>query len=373
MDRRRFFQLAVLILGTALSAQWINYPTPGTPRTRDGRADLRAPAPRARDGKPDLSGIWGPDYSAAPRLPPGAIIVSSQGPDYSLQFWRKDAAPIPMTPWAEAIFKARDRVFGLGRPAAHCLPHGIPDAMLADDFKIIQDPGLTLILYEEFARFRQIFTDGRGYPKDMNPAWLGYSVGKWDRKTFVVETAGFNDLSWLDDAGHPHSDQLHTTERFERRDFGHLDLDLTIDDPKAYLEPWSVTLHFVLLPDTELIENVCDNEKDSQHLVGRVAGDEKQIGSAVGVDILAGYQGVYTLKAPRNDVEDLDITLNGSRLVMSGAELTPLSPTEFSSSFGNLKFLKDREGKAAGMIVEWSFGGEDEFVRKALAAPATKK
>jgi hypothetical protein len=346
---------AILILFSSAftaTAQWIHYPTPKTPRTRDGKPNLTAPAPRARDGKPDLSGIWDLDYSV-PHIPPGVVIPSSLGPDFSLQFWRANAAPIPMTPWAGAIFKERDKTFGVGRPAAHCLPHSVPDAMLVANFKIVQDPGLTLILYEEFARFRQIFTDGRGFPQEMNPAWFGYSVGKWDRDTFVVDSAGFNDQSWLDDAGHPHSEQLHTIERFHRRDFGHMDVEITINDPKAYTEPWSFTLHFRLLPDTELIEDVCDNEKDRDHLVGRVASDEKTTSIEVPTAILSEYIGTYEL-GPAT----FNVSLSDGRLVLAGAELTAISKTEFSSSYGNIEFRKDR------MILSWATGGKDELVRK---------
>ena len=156
---------------------------------------------------------------------------------------------------------------GAGRPSERCLPHGIPDAMLpATPFKIAHTPGLKLILYEQESRFRQVFTDGRPLPVDPNPAWLGYSVGRWDGDTFAVETSGFNDRTWLDDSGHPHTDALRTTERFHRRDFGHLDLALTIDDAKAYTRPWSITIPFAILPDTELIENICENEKDAARL-----------------------------------------------------------------------------------------------------------
>jgi hypothetical protein len=136
-------------------------------------------------------------------------------------------------------------------------------------WKIVQTPIVTLILFEEMNHYRQVFTDGRGFPKDPTPAWFGYSIGKWVGDTFVVDTTGFNDQTWLDDPGHPHTDALHATERFRRRDFGHLDIDITIDDSKAYTKPWTVTARFDLLPDTELIENVCDNEKDAQHMVGK--------------------------------------------------------------------------------------------------------
>jgi len=341
-------------------AQWIHVATPGMPRTRRGRPDLTAAAPRARDGKPDLSGIWDADYSV-PRIPPGVLIESSQGPDFSLQFWRKNAAPIPMTPWAQAIFQERDRNFGAARPSAHCLPHSIPDAMLVGSFKILQTPGLTVILQEAAAHFRQIFTDGRKHPKDLNPTWLGYSIGKWDRDTLVVDTLGFNDRSWLDDAGHPHSEQLHVTERFRRRDFGHLDADIRIEDPKAYTKPWSVAVHFRLLADTELMETVCENEKDSKHLVGRVASDDQKT-FALAPGMFSKYTGTYELNMAGGPAV-FYVSLSGGRLVLAGAELRPVSETEFLCAYGTVRFVKDRLGAVDRMIIGWTTGGEDEFFR----------
>jgi hypothetical protein len=136
-------------------------------------------------------------------------------------------------------------------------------------FKIIQTSAVILILHEEFNHYRQVFMDGRGFPKDMNPTWFGYSLGKWDGDTLVVDSRGFNDKSWLDDPGHPHTEELHVTEKYTRRDFGHLEVQITIDDPKAYTRPWTVNARFDLLPDSELIENICENERDAVHLVGK--------------------------------------------------------------------------------------------------------
>jgi hypothetical protein len=244
--------IAIILSGT-IAAQWQKVPGAGTPRTADGRPNLSAPAPRAGDGHVDLSGIW--------------LRVRPPAPDAfrgftGLEVFQPPGFVFPYTPWADAIFAERQARMGAGRPSERCLPHGIPDAMLPESpFKIVQHPGLTLILYEEFARFRQVFVDGRPLPDDPNPAWLGYSIGRWEGETFVVETRGFNDLTWLDDAGRPHSEQLRTTERFTRRDFGHMEMALTIDDPKAYTKPWSVTIPFSVMTDTELIESVCDNER----------------------------------------------------------------------------------------------------------------
>ncbi len=252
--------LNVLLCAMAVSgaAQWLNYPTRGTPRTKDGKPDLTARAPVAADGKPDLSGIW---HLVATKK--SRDRNSDVGPN--LLAFIPDGTDIPFLPEGAALYRQRSEKLGAGRPSEHCLPHGIPDAMTISDFKLVQNPGLTLILYEEFNHYRQIFTEGRPFPKDLEPAWFGSSVGKWDGDTFVVETRGFNDKSWLDDFGHPHSDALIATERFKRRDFGHMDLQITIDDHKMYAKPWSITFNLALLPDTDLIESICDNEKDVQH------------------------------------------------------------------------------------------------------------
>jgi hypothetical protein len=162
-------------------------------------------------------------------------------------------------------------LLGSGRPSERCMPHGIPDGMLPGiPFKFIETPGVMLILSEQLGRFRQIFTDGRAYPTDPHPAYFGYALGKWDGDTFVVESTGFNDMSWLDDSGHPHSDALKTTERFRRIDFGHMEMRITIEDPKTYVRPFTATIPFELLPDTELIEDVCEGERDSARIKGIV-------------------------------------------------------------------------------------------------------
>lgn len=253
-----FLALAVSSAAVPALAQWISIRLPAIPRTRDGKPNLSAPAPRSAGGTPDLSGIW---MSVRPAIP--EELRGSTG----LELLAPKDFVFPMQPWAHDLYEARHARMGAGRPSERCLPHGIPDAMLpATPFKIVHSPGLTLILYEQESRFRQVFTDGRSLPLDPNPAWLGYSVGRWAGDSLIVETGGFNDRTWLDDSGHPHSDALHTTERFHRRDFGHMDMEITIDDPKAYTRAWSITIPFALLPDTELIENICENEKDAARL-----------------------------------------------------------------------------------------------------------
>lgn len=241
----------VLVTGGVARAQWLSLPLPGTPRTPDGKPNLMAPAPQTADGKPDLSGIWhAADNSAVENL-------AGEGVD------------VPMLPAAAALYKHRQETLGQDKPQLHCMPHGVPDAMLVSmiPFKIVQTPRETVILYEEFNQYRQIFTDGRKLPEDPNPAWFGFSVGRWEGDTFVVEVGGFKQGTWLDNGGHPHTEMLHITERYRRLNFGSLDLDVAINDPGAYPKPWkSATIHFKLLPDTELLEHLCENNRDVEHL-----------------------------------------------------------------------------------------------------------
>jgi len=243
--------LASLCVTAAAAAQWLSLPLPGTPRTPDGKPNLSAPAPRTAEGKPDLSGIWRADSSR-----------------YNDNLVAKDDAP--MLPWAAQVYKRRVDTFGFDRPMTFCMPHGVPDAMTVTGlpFKIVQTPGVTVMLFEEFHVYRQVHTDGRKLPVDPDPNWYGYSVGRWEGDTFVVDTAGFKEGSWLDNRGHPHTDALRTIERFRRINFGRMELEVTIDDPKAYSRTWnSDTIGFELVPDTELLEHLCENNKDATRLL----------------------------------------------------------------------------------------------------------
>ena len=247
--------LSAFLFTSHVYGQWQGYPTPGIPRTADGKPNLTAPSPRGPDGKPDISGIW---QSTVPR--------------FNVAGGMKKGETVPFRPEAEALFKERTVNNSKDDPGARCLPTGLPmRATLATPMKIVQIPGLTLVLYESRTTFRQIFTDLRPLPKSVDwPAWQGFSIGKWDGDTFVVETSGFNGRAWLDQAGHPSSDELRLTERFRRRDFGHMDLELTIDDPKLYTRPWTISAELVIQTDTELLEFICEeNERDSEHMVGK--------------------------------------------------------------------------------------------------------
>ena len=249
----RAMAMAVAMSSTA-SAQWLAVPTPNVPRTADGKPNLTAPAPRTSDGKPELAGLWRPSPGLtgdiARNLKPGEV---------------------PFQPWAETLYKQRRANNSKDDPTANCIVGGVPRSDLVGyPFKILQVPGMVVILYEAVHAYRQIFTDGRAMPKDPNPTWFGYSVGRWEGDVFVVETSGFNDKGWLDNAGKPATDQLRVTERFVRKDFGNMDIQITIDDPKAYTKPWTVTMPLVLQADAEILEYICpENEKDFNRLVGK--------------------------------------------------------------------------------------------------------
>ena len=237
----------VCAMGGTAAAQWVSLPLPGTPRTPDGKPNLNAPTPRTADGKPDLSGLLHADTM---RYNENLLPAGTQA---------------PMLPWAAELYKHRVDTHGFDRPMTFCMPHGVPDAMTVAGlpFKILQTPGETVVLFEEFHKYRQIHTDGRKLPVDPDPAYYGYSVGRWEGDTFVVETAGFKEGSWLDNSGHPHTEALRETERFRRINFGRMELTVTIDDPKAYSRTWtSDTIRFLLQPDTELLEHLCENNRD---------------------------------------------------------------------------------------------------------------
>jgi hypothetical protein len=257
MNRSTGSLLAAILTIAAMPAagQWLNYPTPGIPRTPDGKPNLSAPTPKTPDGKPDLSGIW----------------VANRG---NLEYFEDLGAggtEIPMLPWAKALYKERMENLQKGHPSERCLTHGVTDFDTHLTLRrVIQTPGIIAILFEAYFHYRQIFLDGRLLPKPTQPAYLGYSVGQWEGDTLVVDTGGLNDQGWLDMNGHPQTEATHVIERFRRRNFGHIDLEVTIDDPKAYTKPWTVTLPgWDFAPDQEMIESICENEKDAAHLVGK--------------------------------------------------------------------------------------------------------
>lgn len=253
--------LAMAAVSAPVDAQWLNYPTPGIPRLADGRPALSSPVPRTADGRPDLSGVWFADCST---------LDACWGQSLFFDLARDlKSGDVEMTAWAAAVQAQRERRRSVDDPLGHCLPPGVPRIDFVFPFKVLSTPAVTALLYEEHPGMvsRQAFTDGRPLPTVTQPAWLGYSVGRWEADTFVVETTGFRDGGWLDTRkARPHSDALHVTERFRRLDLGRMELTVTINDPKAYVKPWTVRAMVYLLPDTELLEAFCENQdKTMEH------------------------------------------------------------------------------------------------------------
>jgi hypothetical protein len=258
----------VIAVSPSLRAQWPTHRTAGVPRSPGGRVMLDAPAPRTVDGKPDFSGVWETIRTGA-----GQVIVGTDVPPLqrTSQFWNIGAGldgELPLRPWAFELRARRVADNSKDNPDAHCLPIGLTQLHNhPQPRKMIQTPSLIVMLYEANGGVRQIFMDGRPLPdNDPQPWWYGYSIGKWDGDTLVVETTGFRDGGWLDVNGAPLTDAAKMTERFRRVNYGSLEIDVTVDDPKAYTRPWTaVTIRQRLLPDDELIEFVCaENEKSTQ-------------------------------------------------------------------------------------------------------------
>jgi hypothetical protein len=343
--------VVVLAVGSPLAAQWLNQPTNGLPRTADGRPNLSAPVPRTADGTPDLSGLW-----------------NRISPKYARNI-AADLTPGDVMPWAETLLQARKEDLGRGYMNVSCVPLGpgyttAADITGAEMVKIIQTPALIVMLNPDLTH-RQIFMDGRTLESDPNPSWMGYSVGHWDGDTLVVESNGYNDRTWLDHEGHPHTEALRITERYRRRDVGHMDIDVTLSDPKAYSKPWTVLVTAELAPDTEMIEFVCGekNAESLAHWVGK-ASDERKDEAEVSPAILATYAGTY-LEQPtfwRNNARTVEITVKGGRLFgnLNGQGPVPLvarSATLFSGLNGlGVEFVQ------SGLFVK-HVSGDYRFVR----------
>jgi hypothetical protein len=319
-----------VVLSTPAAAQWFGFKTPGVPRLPDGRPNLSAPAPRTADGKPDLSGIW------------QAGRAGEYGYDYDVT---QKLRPDDVQPWARALRFKRAQDFRKDSPLAHCMPVSVPFLNFRGLSRVVQTPQMIVVLYESpNSPHRTIFMDGRELPKDPNPTWLGYSVGRWDGDTLVVTSIGFNELGWLDVDGNPQTESLRLTERFHRKDFGHLELDTTFEDPKVFTKPFSIHIEKTLAPDTEILEDVCENEKSGVHLMG---------GVTVPADVLAKYAGTYDLGA-----RQLVVSIQGEQLVVEDPQ-SPLdrlfvarSQNTFSSSVSQvaLEFVLDGRGNVTHLV-----------------------
>ena len=331
---------ALWLLPVPLGAQWLNLPTPGIPRTADGRPNLTAPAPRTPDGKPDLSGMWQSEVN------PYRFDVIQSLQDEGI-----------FRPAAEAVFRKRVADFRRDDPATNCLPGG-PSEMLNTMYRIVQSPTVVALLYEGgMGRYRQIYVDGRKLPKDPNPTWLGYSVGHWEDDTLVVESAGFNDRTWLDRAGHPHSENLRVIERFWRVDFGHMRFQITYNDPETLTKPLSVSLAVNYAADTDMLENVCnESDRNKVHLVATA-----NTGVHLSAAVLEKYTGRYEFhEGPRAVGAFMgmtqNVTLIDGQLYMNALPLIPQSETRFESTGADAEFRMDANGKVTRLVLNQTEG-----------------
>jgi len=333
------FVIAFGLTSCFLQAQWITQPTPGIPRTADGKPNLTAPAPKTADGKPDLSGLW--------TLIPGKGGISQQ------------LKPSEIKPWAEALHKDRDENLGHDSPAIECLPGGFLTFGLV---KVVQTPGLIVVLAEDL-EYRQIFLDGRELPQDPNSAWMGYSAGHWEGDTLVVESTGYNDRTWLE-MGYPHTENLRLTERWRRTDFGHMSIDATFSDPAVYEKPWTSMVTGAYTADTDLLEYVCaENEKDRVHSVGKKSDDTKHA-VKLPPEVLSKYAGRYDLRAKELtgvDLVPLTVAFEDGVLKLGvadapGEPMVALSEITFTGFGGYIDFSKNDKGEVRNLVIRIAEG-----------------
>lgn len=347
--------IVLSVLATPLAAQWLKHPTPGIPRTADGKPNLTAPAPRTPDGKVDLSGMWQRTNNQKYRRNIAA-----------------DLKPEEIQPWARELVAERQEDLGKDHMAVQCLPWGPSYATSERMFKIVQTPGLILMLDQDLT-FRQIFMDGRPLEKDPNPSWMGYSVGRWEGDTLVVESFGYNDKTWLDTAGHPHSEGLRMTERYRRRDFGRMDIEVTLSDSAVYARPLTVTLNAELEPDTELLESVCNEgaHKSLENWVGK-ASDQSRSDVKVPPELLGKYAGTYVeqdLWGPPPHPRIIQISVSNGTLVADlsnrgRAQLGAKTQDTFTGLFGwSIRFVTDSQG-AVTHLLEMHISGNYRYTKK---------
>jgi hypothetical protein len=285
LRRRALAILSVFIVTGAyqsVGAQWFNPPSPRAPRTASGEVDLSAATPRQANGKPDLSGVWMTGEPAcvirgtAPvsellKLIPKSKTCPPRTASFSRQSFNMGIdmpGGLPYQPWLAKLVDERTANQAIDDPHIRCLPdvfvraYGLPHYL-----KFVQTPDVLVMLNEYNGIYRQVFTDGRALPESPNPSWQGYSTAAWSGDTLVIDTIGFRDDTWIDWDGSVITEAGKLTERIRRPDFGHLEIEVTVDDPKAYTRPWTVTLQQQFASDTELIDEICaEGEKFSSKL-----------------------------------------------------------------------------------------------------------
>ncbi len=259
--------LLIALLGVAplaAEAQWLDYKTPGVPRTKDGKPDLKARAPRTSDGKPDFSGMWFANVPSKDNCRTGDCIQEERMAGEQVNMGRKLQGGLPYTDWSKEQMKVRRANGGREDPHTYCKPPNFPRAWTLPQYiKIVQTPKEMVVLHEFNAAYREIYMDGRPLPRDPNPTWNGYSIGHWEGEVLVIETNGIRDDMWLDIQGSPVTESARVTEKLKRVNFGIMQVEITVDDPKAYTKPWTVTIEMAAQVDMPMIEEICmDNERD---------------------------------------------------------------------------------------------------------------
>jgi hypothetical protein len=265
----RFWPIAAALgaIASPLAAQWLDYPTAGVPRNADGSPNLAAPAPRTPAGKPDFSGIW-VSSTLLPEGCGGDCIEQMPLPADAVDFGRTVEGGLPLQPWAAAVAAKRTADESKDDPHARCLPPNFPRAYSFPQYKrIVQTPELLVFLHEFNASYRQVHLDGRPLPVDPEPTWNGYSTGRWEGDVLVIDSVGYRDDLWLDLMGHPLTSRARITERVTRPSYGTLAIEVTVDDPGAYTRPWTAKLEQSIVPDTDIMDQVClENEKSVRHM-----------------------------------------------------------------------------------------------------------
>lgn len=289
----RLYALGALLIAltATVDAQWLNHPTQGLPRGTDGKPILGAPVPRTADGKPDFSGVW-TEPGTVPRTAPGDV-----------------------QPWVDEAARRHAQNYYKDRPMFRCLPSGPATFSQSTGGgvwkRIVQTPNLIVILNDDLT-FRQVFMDGRTLEANPSPSWMGYSVGRWEGDTLVVDSFGFNDKTWLNERGLQHTEALRMTERYVRSDVGHVRVDVSFTDPGAYVKSLPMTLNMTLAADTELLERVC--EAGSDGWVGNVS-DAQKSAVTVSPEVLSRYVGVYSGFWGAT-ARTVDVALTDGRLVL---------------------------------------------------------
>ena len=349
---------AAFAFSMTVHAQWLNERTPGIPRTADGKPNLTAPAPRTTEGKPDFSGIW----------------LASPHPAYMLNI-ASDLDAADVQPWATKLFVERMNNFGKDDPASigcqpfgprHIFGIGLPESAR---MRIVQTPALLATLQEDLT-FRQIFMDGRKLPKNPNASFMGFSVARWEAEELVIESEGFKDTTWLDFGGHPHTEELHITERLRRVDFGHIQRRITLTDPKVFNKPITIASDLTLVPDTELLEYVCaETPPTTTWSAASRSASRRRSSRSTWASTIFSVPRARTLSIPHPHGSLIDGQLFADFNGKGHIPMVSMSNTTFSPRLlGTYEFFTDEHGEVTHVLAH-AIGGSIKIVRRRNATP----